>query len=94
MKLSEIDLEIDLILGEFGRVSNVVDDGPWVAQLPAVAAATTNDEVHQTRRQALARGLITDNRRTPSAAPALTFTPVEIVEEPATEVARCHPAIG
>jgi transposase len=39
------------------------------------------------RRQALARGLITDNRRTPSAAPALTFAPVEIVEEPATEVA-------
>ena len=37
MKLSEIDTEIS---GGFGRVSNVVDDGPWVAQLPAVAAAT------------------------------------------------------
>jgi hypothetical protein len=37
MKLSEIELRY---WGEFGRVSNVVDDGPWVAQLPAVAAAT------------------------------------------------------
>jgi len=39
------------------------------------------------RRQALARGLITDNRCAPSAAPALRFAPVEIVEEPTTEVA-------
>ena len=36
------------------------------------------------RRQALAKGLITDNRSAPSAAPALTFAPVEIAEEPAT----------
>ena len=36
------------------------------------------------RRQALAKGLITDNRSAPSAAPALTFTPVEVAEEPAT----------
>ena len=35
------------------------------------------------RRQALAKGLITDNRSAPSAAPALTFLPVEVVEEPA-----------
>ncbi len=35
------------------------------------------------RRQALAQGLITDNRSAPSAAPALTFLPVEVVEEPA-----------
>jgi transposase len=35
------------------------------------------------RRQALAKGLITDNRSAPSAAPALTFSPVEVVEEPA-----------
>ncbi len=30
------------------------------------------------RRQALAKGIITDRRCAPSAAPALTFTPVEI----------------
>jgi transposase len=35
------------------------------------------------RRQALAKGLITDNRAEPSAGPALTFAPVEIAEEPA-----------
>ena len=36
------------------------------------------------RRQALAKGLITDNRSAPSAAPALTFSAVEVAEEPAT----------
>ena len=36
------------------------------------------------RRQALAKGLITDNRSAPSAAPALAFSPVEVAEEPAT----------
>jgi transposase len=36
------------------------------------------------RRQALAKGLITDNRSAPSAAPALAFSPVKIAEEPAT----------
>ena len=36
------------------------------------------------RRQALATGLITDNRSEPSAAPALTFAPVEVAEEAAT----------
>jgi transposase len=35
------------------------------------------------RRQALAKGLITDNRSELSAAPALTFAPVEVAEEPA-----------
>jgi transposase len=35
------------------------------------------------RRQALAKGLITDNRSAPSTAPALTFWSVEVVEEPA-----------
>ena len=35
------------------------------------------------RRQALAKGLITDNRSVPSVAPALTFSPVEVAEEPA-----------
>ena len=36
------------------------------------------------RRQALAQGLITDNRSARSAAPALTFSPVEVLEESAT----------
>ena len=36
------------------------------------------------RRQALAKGLVTDNRSDPSAVAALTFEPVEVVEEPAT----------
>ena len=40
------------------------------------------------RRQALAKGLITDNRSAPSAAPALTFSPVEVAEEPAIADAR------
>jgi len=35
------------------------------------------------RRQMLAKGLITDNRSEASAAPALTFAPVEVKEEPA-----------
>ena len=40
------------------------------------------------RRQALAKGLVSDNRSEPSAVPALTFTPVEVAEEPATADAR------
>ena len=34
------------------------------------------------RRKALAKGLVTDHRSEPSAAPALTFAPVEVAEEP------------
>jgi transposase len=33
------------------------------------------------RRQALAKGLITDHRPAPNIAPALTFAPVEVAEE-------------
>ena len=40
------------------------------------------------RRQALAKGLITDNRSAPP--PALTFAPVEIAEEAATADAGEH----
>ncbi len=40
------------------------------------------------RRQALAKGLVTDHRPEPNAAPALTFAPVEVAEEPATPDAR------
>jgi len=36
------------------------------------------------RRQALAKGLITDNRFEPSAAPTLAFAPIKVAEEPAT----------
>jgi transposase len=36
------------------------------------------------RRQALAKGLITDNRSGPSAVPALTFAAVEVAKEAAT----------
>ena len=36
------------------------------------------------RRQALAKGFITDNRSEPSTAAALTFAPVKVAEEPAT----------
>src|SRR3977135_483494 len=40
------------------------------------------------RRQALAKGLIIDNRSAPSSAPALTFSPIEVVEEEARPDAR------
>src|SRR5919108_3737991 len=36
------------------------------------------------RRQALAKGLLTDHRLAPVTAPALTFAAVEVAEEPAT----------
>jgi transposase-like protein len=35
------------------------------------------------RRRALAKGLISDNRPEPTIAPALTFAPVNVTEEPA-----------
>jgi transposase len=35
------------------------------------------------RRQALAKGLVSDNRPEPAVAPALTFAPVNVTEEPA-----------
>jgi transposase len=40
------------------------------------------------RRQALAKGLISDNRSAPSSAPALTFSPIEVLEEEASPDAR------
>jgi transposase len=40
------------------------------------------------RRQALAKGLISDNRSAPSSAPVLTFSPIEVVEEEASPDAR------
>jgi transposase len=36
------------------------------------------------RRQALAKGLLTDHRREPATTPALTFAAVEVAEEPVT----------
>jgi len=35
------------------------------------------------RRQALAKGLVSDDRHEPNAVPALTFAPVNVTEEPA-----------
>ena len=35
------------------------------------------------RRQALAKGLVSDNRPEPAVAPALTFAPVNVTAEPA-----------
>jgi transposase len=35
------------------------------------------------RRQAVAKGLVSDNRPEPTAVPALTFAPVNVTEEPA-----------
>ena len=40
------------------------------------------------RRQARAKGLISDAGPRPSAAPALTFTPVKVVEEPVAAAVR------
>ena len=40
------------------------------------------------RRQARAKGLISDARSGPSVAPALTFTPVKVVEKPAAAVGQ------
>ena len=40
------------------------------------------------RRQALAKGLVSDNRPEPTAAPALTFAPVNMTEEPAAAEPR------
>jgi transposase len=37
------------------------------------------------RRQALAKGLLTDHRSEPASVPALTFAAVEVAEEPATK---------
>jgi transposase len=44
------------------------------------------------RRQALAKGIITDRRSAPSAAPALTFAAVEVAEEPAPAAEELRPA--
>jgi transposase len=40
------------------------------------------------RRQARAKGLISDARCGPSVAPALTFTPLKVLEEPAAAVRK------
>ena len=46
------------------------------------------------RRQALAKGLVSDNRPEPAVAPALTFAPVNVTEDGATADAPedVHPA--
>src|SRR2546421_3576584 len=65
------------LVAEACRPGNSVSD---VARQRGISAS----QLFGWRRQALAKGLITDNRSAPSAAPALTFSPVEVAEEPAT----------
>jgi transposase len=65
------------LVAEACRAGNSVSE---VARQRGISAS----QLFGWRRQALAKGLITDNRSAPSAAPALTFSPVEVAEEPAT----------
>ncbi len=44
------------------------------------------------RRQALAKGLVSDNRSEPSAVPALTFAPVKVAEETTADAKEARPA--
>jgi transposase len=64
-------------------VSEACQPGNSVSQV-ARRRGISASQLFGWRRQALAKGLITDNRSAPSAAPALTFSPVEVAEEPAT----------
>ena len=64
-------------------VSEACQPGNSVSQV-ARQRGINASQLFAWRRQALAKGLITDNRSAPSAAPALAFSPVEIAEEPAT----------
>jgi len=68
-------------------VSEACQPGNSVSQV-ARQRGISASQLFGWRRQALAKGLITDNRSAPSAAPALTFSPVEVAEEPASPAAR------
>ena len=69
-------------------VAEACRPGNSVRSLVARQRGISASQLFGWRRQALAKGLITDNRSAPSAAPALTFAPVEVAEEPATPNAR------
>jgi transposase len=68
-------------------VSEACQPGNSVSQV-ARQRGISASQLFGWRRQALAKGLITDNRRAPSVAPALTFSPVEVAEEAASPAAR------
>jgi transposase len=65
------DEETLQLVAEACRPGNSVSQ---VARLRGISAS----QLFGWRRQALAKGLITDHRSEPSAAPALTFAPVEV----------------
>ena len=60
-------------------VSEACQPGNSVSQV-ARQRGISASQLFGWRRQALAKGLITDNRSAPSATPALTFCPVEVAE--------------
>ena len=62
-------------------VSEACQPGNSVSQV-ARQRGISASQLFGWRRQALAQGLITDNRSARSAAPALTFSPVEVAEAP------------
>ena len=68
-------------------VSEACQPGKSVSQV-ARQRGISASQLFGWRRQALAKGLITDNRSAPSSAPALTFSPIEVVEEEARPDAR------
>ena len=63
-------------------VSEACQQGNSVSQV-ARQRGINASQLFGWRRQALAEGLISDNRSAPSGAPALTFSPVEVAEGPA-----------
>src|SRR5204862_581265 len=68
-------------------VAEACRPGHSVSQV-ARARGINASQLFAWRRQALANGLITDNRSEPSAGPALTFAPVTVAAEEATADAR------
>ena len=68
-------------------VSEACQPGNSVSQV-ARQRGISASQLFGWRRQALAKGLIIDNRSAPSSAPALTFSPIEVVEEEARPDAR------
>ena len=64
-------------------VSEACQPGNSVSQV-ARQRGISASQLFGWRRQALAKGLISDNRSTASTAPALTFSAVEVAEESAT----------
>lgn len=68
-------------------VSEACQPGNSVSQV-ARQRGINASQLFSWRRQALAQGLISDNRSAASAAPALTFCAVEVAEDPASLDAR------